>query len=126
MFGTTEYIAMAVAAVMAGTIGFYKFTISELEAEVALLQKSAVVTKFNYDDCKRSIDTQNKAVTAMNDIIIEKTNKLDNWKAKPAEIRYNTIYKDIYIYVDRNNTTGECNETKNVIDGIRHIDFSNI
>lgn len=124
--GITKYVYFAVALAFVGTIGFYKITIGNLEAEVALLERSAVVKEFSLDDCKKAIKIQNSAIASMNDVIVEKKEKLDNWKAKPAEIRYNTVYEKIYVYVDKNSTTGKCDELKNVIDGIRLIDFSNL
>ncbi len=126
MFGTTEYISAAVGVALLGTVGFYKLKISNLENDISVMEKAAVVKQFEYSDCKKSIKLQNETIAKMNDIVIVKTDKLNNWKAKPPEIRYNTVYKKMYIYVDRNNTTGECNETKSIIDGIRTIDFNSI
>ena len=105
MFGTTEYVAMIIAAIMVTTIGYYKFTIVNLESEVVLLEKSAVVAKFNYDDCRKVVQVQSDAVIEMNRTVLEKTKEIKEWKAKPDKIRYNTIYKKIYVNVDKNNTT---------------------
>ena len=54
----------------------------------------------------------------------DKVQELEEWEALPPEIRYNTIYKYMpkEVIVER----GDCNDTKNLIDSIRTIDFSKL
>ena len=81
--------------------------------------------------CEASNSKSNDALNTQTAYIIElevdyKTNvqELEEWEALPPEIRYNTIYKYMpsEVIVER----GDCNDTKNLIDSIRTIDFSKL
>lgn len=51
-------------------------------------------------------------------------NQLRIWKEKPPSIKYKILYKSLP--KDTNLTRGNCNDTKNILNTIRNIDYSDI
>ena len=75
-----NYIYIAIIAGIAIMVGYYKFTILNLEAKIVLLEKAAVVKTFSLNDYKRVIVKQNDATRALNNVLIIRENELAAWR----------------------------------------------
>ena len=60
----------------------------------------------------------------INEIAIDKElamSKLEEWKAKPPQVRYEVIYKDREVI-----KSNDCEDIKNRLDDVRVIDFNSL
>ena len=98
--------------------------ITNLEEEVLQLTTELVVVNNNATRLRNSIAVQNTAIDELTLDVTSKKAELEGWQNKPAEIRYNTIYKKVPVYVNIKEET--CENTKAVIDVARQYDFNAI
>ena len=119
-----QYVSGALGAMLL-MLGIYTYmTVNGLKLELADTQTDVVVAKADYNMCRASVDEQNGKIEKLGVDYDGAVKKLSEWKKKPAEIRYNTIYK--YISREVVNNEESCENTKRAIDAIRHIDFSGL
>jgi len=104
--------------------GWTGVVISDLEEEVTQLTTELVVVNNNATRLRNSIAVQNTAIDKLTLDITTRSIELEEWRNKPAEIRYNTIYKEIPAYVDMRKES--CENTKAIIDVARNYDFNAI
>jgi len=88
--------------------------VSEYETLVAKLEASNAQTK--------------ALITKQNEVIEEITtdrelalNKLEEWRAKPPQVKYEVIYKDREVI-----KSDDCKDIKNRLDDVRTIDFNSL
>jgi len=118
-----EYVSGGLALLLIGTGVYNKLEVSGLENEVSKMQIELLECKSQAELYKVSLNNQTKAIEALrvdyNTSVIE----LEEWKIKPPEFRYETIYKYIpkieYI-------KGDCNDTKELINSISTINYNNL
>jgi len=126
MFGIPnlfEYISGGLALMLVGTGIYNKIEVSGLENDVAKTHIELLECKSQSRLYKLSLDSQTEAIEALRVDYNASVVKLEEWKSKPAGIRYRTIYKHIpkIEYVK-----GDCNDTKLLIDSISTINYSDL
>ena len=113
-----------IAGIIALLIGAYiydlKQDINNLELDNANLQNKLIKEQFQGSLYKSSLDKQSLLVEQMRADYDVSVDKLNKWKAKPAEVRYEVIYKTINKEIKSN----ECKDVTNSIDTIKSIDYS--
>ena len=119
-----QYLSAALGvAILALGSGYYIETTS-LERDLALSQRDYADCKIERNGFISALEFQSQEITELevdyNSSIID----LEMWRSKPPDIKYKTVYK--YIPQEVNLTRGECNDTKQLIGAIRHIDFSEL
>ena len=119
-----QYVSGFLGAVLVA-LGIYTYmTVNGLKLELSETRVSVVTAKADYNMCRSAVGKQNNKIAAVQVDYSEAVKKLDQWKAKPVEIRYNTIYKYIPRKVVENEDT--CENIKLYIDAIRHIDYNGL
>jgi len=113
-----------IVGIIAALIGAYiydlKQDINNLELDKASLQSKLIKEQFQGSLYKSSLDKQSLLVEQMRADYDVSVDKLNKWKAKPAEVRYEVIYKTINKEIKSN----ECKDVANSIDTIKSIDYS--
>lgn len=113
-----------IAGIIALLIGAYiydlKQDINNLELDNANLQNKLIKEQFQGSLYKSSLDKQSLLVEKMRADYDVSVDNLNKWKAKPAEVRYEVIYKTINKEIKSN----ECKDVTNSIDTIKSIDYS--
>lgn len=106
----------------------YEFKIGVLEGKVEARQIEMLEWRNQAVQFKSSIQRQNQLIDIQKAEYDALLAEYEDWKGQPVEVKYETVNKYITVYKDRNVTVekGECRDTKNVIDGIKLIDFSAI
>lgn len=99
--------------------------------ETASLERDLALSQRDYADCKTerngfiaALEFQSQEIMDLAVDYNASMNDLEIWRNKTPEVKYEKIYK--YIPQEINLTRGECNDTKQLIDAIRHIDFSEL
>ena len=120
-----------IASLLVGMIGMWWSYSSEVETleddkktlkfERNLALTSIGVHKANETTLKGSIKTQNDKITALRVSNSTKRKELGEWKTKPPKIKYKTIYETIY-----KEASSDCNDTKDMLDSVRTIDFNSL
>lgn len=113
-----------IAGIITLLIGAYiydlKQDINNLELDNANLQNKLIKEQFQGSLYKSSLDKQSLLIEQMRADYDVSMDKLNKWKAKPAEVRYEVIYKTINKEIKSN----ECKDVTNSIDTIKSIDYS--
>lgn len=113
-----------IAGIIALLIGAYiydlKQDINNLELDKSNLQNKLIKEQFQGSLYKSSLDKQSLLIEQMRADYDVSVDKLNKWKAKPAEVRYEVIYKTINKEIKSN----ECKDVTNSIDTIKSIDYS--
>jgi hypothetical protein len=95
--------------------------------EDTLVKKEKSITDFTISlskqeqatsECVLATAIQNKDIEVLRAQNDNAKFELEKWKNKPAEIKYQNIVKI------REVKSNECNDTKNVLDAVRNIDFN--
>lgn len=119
-----QYVSGFLGAVLVA-LGIYTYmTVNGLKLELSETRVSVVTAKADYNMCRDTVSKQNEKIDAVKVEYGEAVKKLDEWKAKPAEIRYNTIYKYVPRKVVENEDT--CENIELYIDAVRHIDYNGL
>lgn len=124
MFGIRDYAIAGLSIAIVVLWGWTSIEIGSLEDEVRILELEATELNMNITSLKGGIDTQNSKIEKMKADREENLAELEIWKSKPAEIRYNTIYKKIPEYIDMR--VENCEQTKTIIDAARSINFNEL
>jgi hypothetical protein len=114
----------AVIVFLLGYLMFSVYKIEGLRTELLESKNSTLIAEKQSNEYKSALDLQSLEIEHLRvDVNTSKT-KLEQWKALPAQIRYETIYKYIpkQVILER----GDCNDTKMLIDSIRAIDFNSL
>lgn len=128
MIGKFEVYKTAIAASVAvfTILGVY-FYVQYLKMDIADLKsqlKDSEIAVANYKlentRYKDAVALQNRKVEQMRKRENDAISKLREWKSKPAEVRYKTIYKT------REVKSNECADIKNVISSVRYIDYDSL
>jgi len=115
------YVIAGIIALLIGSYIYYlKQDINNLELDKASLQSKLIKEQFQGSLYKSSLDKQSLLVEQMRADYDVSVDKLNKWKAKPAEVRYEVIYKTINKEIKSN----ECKDVANSIDTIKSIDYS--
>jgi len=112
--------------VVALIVGLY-FYVHSLKVQISGLRsdlKDSYVelanSKLEATRYKSALDAQSGKIEALKVNKDKADKKLAEWKAKPAEIRYNTIYKI------RKVRSNDCKQIKATINSIRNIKYSDL
>ena len=105
-------------------IGAYIYNLNQaiasLELDNANLQNKLIKEQLQGSLYKSSLDKQSLLVEQMRADYDASVDKLNKWKAKPAEVRYEVIYKTI----NKELKSNECKDVTSSIDTIKSIDYS--
>lgn len=98
-----KFILIAVILIAVGW-KYYSLTseISDLEdtvtsknLKISELEKDKMALKFERDDFESALDSVNKEIERMAVNEEKALSELEEWKNKPPEVKYKTIYRDI-------------------------------
>ena len=107
-------------------VGLYFYThslkvqIRELRSDLKDSYVELANSKLESSRYKSALDAQSREVELLSVDKQKADKKLAEWKAKPAEIRYNVIYKI------RKVKSNECKQIKAVINSIRSINYTDL
>jgi len=104
-------------------LGGYCYTsTNNLEKELLETQKQVLKAKTQSTLYKSSLDTQSAHIESVRE---DYEMKIKEYKAFTPEVKYRVVYRDV---VRDMNLTKEssCEDVKNIIDGVRAIDFSSL
>lgn len=96
-----------------------KNEIKDLELEIAQLNSKYATKNIELERLENVIATQNKAIAELKANEKEHLAKLEEWKNKPAKIKYKYIRETI-----PEKKSNDCEDIKAVIDNVRKLDFS--
>jgi predicted Holliday junction resolvase-like endonuclease len=117
-------IITGVVAILIISISTYvymlKKTITELNT--SLLESKIELAKEQRQSAlyRSTLDNQTKEIESLAVDKSKADKKLAEWRAKPADVRYEVIYKMREVKSD------ECADIKTVIDNIRNLDYSRL
>lgn len=103
---------LAIGIVLATIIATLTFMLDSCNDEKLKLQAIIMGLKADKKSLKQGIKTQNDMIEKL-EIDVQKAK--EKWEKKPP--------RTVYIPADVNITRGDCNDTKNIINAIRNIDF---
>lgn len=113
-----------IAGIIALLIGAYiydlKQDINNLELDKSNLQNKLIKEQFQGSLYKSSLDKQSLLIEQIQTDYDASIVKLNKWKAKPAEVRYEVIYKTI----NKEKKSNACNDIIDSVDSIKLIDYS--
>lgn len=116
------YILGTVVLISAIANGWMKITINGLNDDVQGLEMKLSQADMNHKVMVSTVEEQNRKIKLVKVDLVLRTDELEEWRAKPPEIRYNVIYKTIKQDVDLKDNG--CETTQSVINSIRGIDFN--
>jgi len=118
-----EYVSGGLALLLIGSGLYNKVEVSGLENDVAKTQIELLECKSQSRLYKLSLNNQTKMIEALRVDYNVSIMQLEEWRIKPPEFRYETIYKYIpkieYI-------KGDCNDTKALINSISTINYNSL
>lgn len=121
MLGIKDYGLLLLVAVVVSMGAYIDFNNRRYEAQLADKDKTILQTKVQATLYKSSLDIQTVKIQAIAVDYNKSIAELDMWKNKPAEVKYEVIYK----YIPKlQYVKGECNDTKELIDSINYIDYN--
>jgi len=117
--------------IIAGIVGIFViglyFYIHGLNKDIEELKKSLLQnqvklanSKLESTRYKAALESQNKEIEGLKAQRTLAESKLKKWKSQPPDVKYKVIYKMREVKSD------ECKVIKNVIDSVRHIDYSSL
>ena len=125
----SDALAAGFGVTLVGLFITYKITTGSLKSEIAdhkntIADQKVMMAEYKttVKDLEDVIDKQNKALKDIEVDYNASLVELDEWKNKPAEIRYKTIYEKIPAEV--NMTRGNCEDTSKFIDALRGINLN--
>jgi hypothetical protein len=95
-------------------------TVTNLTMELQTLKENVVRKDLELSICSTSIDTQNKAIEDIKVDLNATLFELEEWKAKPAIIRYKIIEKIIKV------KSNECKDINDTLNSVKLIDFNSL
>ena len=114
----------AVIGIISMLIGAYiydlKQDINDLTLDVVNTQNKLLNEQVQSSLYKVSLEKQSLLIEQIQTDYNASIVKLNKWKAKPAEVRYEVIYKTI----NKELKSNECKDVTNSIDTIKSIDYS--
>lgn len=119
-----QYVSGALMASLV-LLSVYSYTrIGGLKLGLSEVRQELLLATFNGKQCSASLKHQNNVIEEVKIDYESRLAELKAWEDKPAEIRYNTIYK----YIDREVIKNEdsCENTKAVISGVRSINYDKL
>lgn len=116
------YVLGTVVLISAIANGWMKITINGLNDDVQGLEMKLSQADMNHKVMVSTVEEQNRKIKLVKVDLVLRTDELEEWRAKPPEIRYNVIYKTIKQDVDLKDNG--CETTQSVINSIRGIDFN--
>ena len=91
--------------------------IEKINAELSKSQSLLALEKANNINLSASIEAQNNKIELIKNDYDSKNKEFEQWKQKPAEIKYKEIIKKIEV------KSNECKDIKIIIDDIRNTSF---
>ena len=101
-------------------IGSLKTKIDKLEIKVSQWQVKYTNEQRQSDLLRNSVKNQNDEIERLKVDKQQAIKKLNEWRAKPAEIKYKTITKI------REVKSNECKDIKSAIDSVRKLDYNSL
>ena len=117
--GVFKYTTIGLGVALGLILITYQVRVSGLKTDVMELQMELQASEMNRFSLKSSIEDQNKAIDAMVVDMVAKDEEIEKWKNKPADVRYETVYKRLP--ADINLTKDDCETVRSVIGSIRGI-----
>ena len=123
LFGVVIFL---VALLLSSSTYFYFEKLSfkeEIKKTQKLLseeQTSRVLGELQADTCLKRVSAQNQSILELEINHKSAMSKLDEWKALPPRVKYETIYKIKEV------KSNDCEDIKGVLDDARTIDFSRL
>lgn len=110
-------IGVLVAAILGliGALFVYKGKVEDLSRDIQVLNVELVLTNTAKEALKNEIEVQNTVIELNRNDYEAKVAEYKEWQAKPAEIKYKTIVKEI--------KSDECVDIKNALDELSTIKF---
>lgn len=110
-------IGALVAAILGliGALYVYKGKVEDLSKDIQVLNVELVLTNTAKEALKNEIEVQNTVIELNRNDYEAKVAEYKEWQAKPAEIKYKTIVKEI--------KSDECVDIKNALDELSTIKF---
>ena len=101
-----------------------KSDINDLQFQVSTIQTKLANKNLEVERLENSLNKQSALVEALEVDRNSSLTKLQEWKNKPAEVRYKTIYKTIYKEgVVKSN---ECKDIKSMLNDVKLINFNSL
>lgn len=97
-----------------------KTDVSSLKTSLAYSEVSVTKLEESNRELSRSILVQNEAIDEMAIDKYKAYAEYAEWKAKPADVRYEVIYKTREVKSD------DCEDIKSVLDSSKSIDFNSL
>lgn len=117
------YIYAAAAGLAIGYIVMTKMSLSDAETKIENLRTELLNAHNQMSSLKSSLKSSNKIIGDMQIDLETKDAELQEWRSKPAKIKYETIYRDV---VRDTNLTGECDEVKSLINSVSTINLNTL
>lgn len=110
-------IGALVAAILGliGALHVYKGKVEDLSRDIQVLNVELVLTNTAKEALKNEIEVQNTVIELNRNDYEAKVAEYKEWQAKPAEVKYKTIVKEI--------KSDECVDIKNALDELSTIKF---
>ena len=115
MFEIKDYAIATMAVMIIGGYFGYESSLDSLESKYDKKNTDYLTCKLNKVTLLASVDKQNIQIKKNSIELSGAIKALEDWKNKPKEIRYITIYE---ILKDNNITKGDCNEINSAIKSI--------
>lgn len=93
--------------------------IQGLKAALAEEQTARVVAEANAASLRGAVEEQNKRIEALRVDKEANERALEEWRSKKPEVRYKTVVEHVNIGVK----SDECEDIKNMLDGIKRTSF---
>lgn len=118
------YLNAILGVILVGVITYYHIKTTTLKLELTKAEQHSLVLSVNNDTLKQTITDNNKRLEELSTKMTQSKAQLAEWKAKPEQVKYETIYKYIPKYIDVKKD--DCETTKSVINAVRNINFDEL
>lgn len=112
------YAIVAMVLLLASGVYSYEKKINTLKSELLTTENKLLQSTINNSKCEDSLSNQNALIVSQK---ADYDTKLKEFRETPPKIRYEVIYK-----TTKEVKSNECNDTKQVINNIRNLDFDRL
>lgn len=107
---------------LSSAIGYHYVVVDNLEKDVLRLKNDLILAMSDSASCQKAIDLQNLAIQGLSADYDKAKNELDEWKRKPPQVKYKTIYKRIPVEV--NATRSDCKDIKGILNAVKEMEIN--
>ena len=116
------YVISAVVIFVMSVFTYMSFEMEALKSDVARAEAEVIKEKSRNIICNQALDTQTKEIEAQR---VDYEARISAYKNMSPDVKYKVIYRDVVKDVNLTKESS-CDDTKNIIDGVRTIDFSGL